>query len=346
MKMSDARGVSVVKRRAIAGAREPVQSLAWEPCPEPRTGAVSPLYRVDYESRLLRDLRGDDLVVGDADRVATALLAQPRGDLLIPESRVGSEEDLPARAGAADSREQLVDEAQRAALRVGLALAQPDVQDLVGARARGQQRVVAELAGVAVAGALLGVAVDLAEEAVDVDHEAILARAGPRPPRAAKRLAEHPIELADVPERKRTQERPERRRGHRPMSEDRLGPPRSEHVAVIDAVSAQQHRVHQREHLASRPRGARPTVKPNGRIDERLDPEPPPELDREHEPGVDDHALVIENDLGSVRQILHHEGDLLTQAAVAPNDSFLPAQEVISHPNPDGSPLPKRRIEA
>jgi|tagenome__1003787_1003787.scaffolds.fasta_scaffold20986828_4 hypothetical protein len=26
---------------------EPVQSLAWEPCPEPRTGAMSSLYRFD-----------------------------------------------------------------------------------------------------------------------------------------------------------------------------------------------------------------------------------------------------------------------------------------------------------
>ena len=53
MKMGDARRVPVVKRRAVAGACEPVLSLAWEPCPEPRTGALSPLYRVDYESRLL-----------------------------------------------------------------------------------------------------------------------------------------------------------------------------------------------------------------------------------------------------------------------------------------------------
>src|ERR671914_126722 len=53
MKMGDARWVLVAKRRAIAGAREPVQSLAWGPCPEPRTGAVSPPYRVDRESRLL-----------------------------------------------------------------------------------------------------------------------------------------------------------------------------------------------------------------------------------------------------------------------------------------------------
>src|SRR5829696_5899091 len=96
----------------------------------------------------------------------------------------------------------------------------------------------------------------------------------------------------------------------------------------------------------ARPRRPRPCAEPHGRINERLDPQPPPELDREHDPGVDDHALVIKNDLRSVRQILHHEGDLLTQAAVAPNDSFLPAQEVISLPRPDGPPLHKRRIEA
>src|SRR4051812_4061763 len=52
MKMGDARGVPVVKRRTATGACEPVQSLAWEPCPEPRTGAVSPLYRIDRKSRL------------------------------------------------------------------------------------------------------------------------------------------------------------------------------------------------------------------------------------------------------------------------------------------------------
>src|SRR5581483_6144218 len=38
---------------AVLGACVPVQSLAWEPCPVPRTGASSPPFRFDCESRLL-----------------------------------------------------------------------------------------------------------------------------------------------------------------------------------------------------------------------------------------------------------------------------------------------------
>lgn len=107
---------------------------------------------------------GGELVFGDADRVATAALAQSGADLVVVEARVGADQDLARGAGPADAREQLVDEPQRAALGVGLALAQPDVQDLVAVGAGGQQRVVAQAAGIAVAGALLGVAVDLADE--------------------------------------------------------------------------------------------------------------------------------------------------------------------------------------
>jgi hypothetical protein len=57
---------------------------------------------------------------------------------------------------------------------------------------------------------------------------------------APQRLAEHWVKLTDVPECKRAQERPERRRRHRPVPEDRLGVPGAQHVAVIDAVRAQQ----------------------------------------------------------------------------------------------------------
>jgi hypothetical protein len=75
------------------------------------------------------------------------------------------------------------------------------VQDLAGVRACRDDWVEAELSRVAVAGALLGVAVDLTDEGVDVDHQPPGAGSGPGLPRAAQRLAEHPVELADVPER-------------------------------------------------------------------------------------------------------------------------------------------------
>jgi len=104
--------------------------------------------------------------------------------------------------------------------------------------------------------------------------------------------------------------------------------------------------VNQRQHLAARPRRARTLSKIDRLIDERLDPQPPSQRDREHDPGVDDHPLVIEDDLRSVRQIVHHADDLLTQAAAARYSRFLPAQEVISLPDPDGSPPQERWIEA
>jgi len=49
--------------------------------------------------RDIGDLRGDDLVHRDADRELAALLAQARDHLLVPKPGVGSEQDLPGRAG-------------------------------------------------------------------------------------------------------------------------------------------------------------------------------------------------------------------------------------------------------
>ncbi len=67
---------------------------------------------------------------GYADRVAH-LVALERADRVVrPEARVGAHEDLTCGAGAADARDQLVDEALGATLGVGRALAHTDVQRL------------------------------------------------------------------------------------------------------------------------------------------------------------------------------------------------------------------------
>jgi hypothetical protein len=66
--------------------------------------------------------------------------------------------------------------------------------------------------GVPIAGTLLHVAVNLADEAVHIHNESILARTGTRRPRPPEAVSEHPVELADMPERERPQERTERRR--------------------------------------------------------------------------------------------------------------------------------------
>ena len=124
------------------------------------------------------------------DRVLPARLLQTLEHLGVPEPRVGPQQLDAGRAGAIDARDQLVGEAQHPLLRVRRALAQADVQRLARVRPGGQDRVIAQQLGVAVGGALLQPPADLADEAVDIDHQPPVARAGARPPRPLQRLAE------------------------------------------------------------------------------------------------------------------------------------------------------------
>jgi len=208
----------------------------------------------------------------------------------------------------------------------------PSGSHLASVGARGQQRVVAAPAGVAERRALLAVAVDLADEAVDVDHQTPVAGTGPRLPRPLERLGQQPVELTDMPERERTQERAERRRRSH-ATEQRPQAPGPQHIAVVDAVRAERHRVNQGHDLAPRIRSADAVTKPNKALGERLDPQPRRERRDEHDAGVRHHPLVIEDHPHRVPSdrpdIVHHQGDLLTQDATAPIGRFLPAQEVI-----------------
>ena len=101
------------------------------------------------------------------------------------------------------------------------------MQHLAGVGAGRQQRVIAAPTGVTEAGALLGIAVDVADEAVDVDDQSAVARAGPGAPRTCERLGEQPVELADMPEREGAQERAERRRRSDPATSADNRPERS-----------------------------------------------------------------------------------------------------------------------
>jgi hypothetical protein len=87
------------------------------------------------------------------------------------------------------------------------------VQHLAGVGAGGQQRAVAQHPGVAVGGPLLVVAVDLADGGVDVDRHRRLAGTGAGRPRPAQGDLGDSVELADVAEGERAQERPQRRGG-------------------------------------------------------------------------------------------------------------------------------------
>jgi hypothetical protein len=214
--------------------------------------------------RIVDQVDGGADVLGhpDADRVRPACLLELREHLRVPKAGVRAHELGAARAGAVDACDQLVAEAQDPALRVRRPLPQAQMQHLAAVRAAGEDRVIAALARVAERGALLGVAVHLADEAVDIDGQAPRARAGSRRPRALERLgvrgaasragrkvmtliyamalgADSIEDLVDdwvrPPARSRARrERAERRRCRDPAAQQPARPAGAQHLAVVD----------------------------------------------------------------------------------------------------------------
>jgi hypothetical protein len=70
--------------------------------------------------------------------------------------------------------------------------------------------------------------VDLADEAVDVDHEPLCTRSRARLPRPPQRLSQHPVELTHVAESKCRKNVPKvERAGSQPPNSRRVRPARS-----------------------------------------------------------------------------------------------------------------------
>ena len=287
-----------------------------------------------------------------ADRVLPARLLQALEDLGVPEPRVGPQQLDAGRAGALDARDQLLAEAQDPLLRVRRPLAQADVQRLARVRPGGEDRVVAQQLRVAVGGALLQAAADLADEAVDIDHQPPVAGAGAGLPRPLERLAEQRVELAHVPERERAQERPQRRRRRQPAAQQpaacaRRAARRVSSMLSAPSTIANSSAITLRPALAApgRSRRSRTRLPASASIPSRSR-----ERRDQHHPGVRDDPLVVETDPHAVQSdrlvILHHEGDLLSQAPAAAISRKSPAQEVILRSGPDGTGLPPRWIGA
>ena len=199
-----------------------------------------------------RDRRGDAVgAAPDGHRVAHVEAVQPGDGVVGPEPGIDPHGQLAASTGAADTGNDFVDEPACPALGVGLSFAHPGVKHLTGVRPRGQDRVIAELVRVAISGALFVFAVDLTNRRVDIDHQRIV-RANTASPRPLQRLTVDRFELTDVTEGERPQERPDRRGSHHPMTNHARSRPSAQHVGMIDVGATGTHRVHQRQHLASR----------------------------------------------------------------------------------------------
>src|SRR5918994_1143980 len=93
------------------------------------------------------------------------------------------------------------------------------MQHLAGVGPGRQQWMVTKLTGVAVGGAALVVAVDLTDGGVHIDSHGPIAGAGTRGPCPSHDGLGDAVELANMPEGERAQERPQRRGGHHPVAE-------------------------------------------------------------------------------------------------------------------------------
>jgi len=183
---------------------------------------------------------------------------------------------------------------------VGAAGAQPGVQHLAGVGSGRQQRVVAELSGVAVAGALLAMPADLDDGGVHVDGHRPIARAGAGGPRAGEDLLGEAVELAGVAEGERAQERPDGGRRQDAVAEHGAGGPAAQHVHVVDAVPAGEHGVDQGEQLGAGVGGAWPRQADVG-VGRLADAEPVGQGGGQQQPGAGNGMAVVEADVELVK---------------------------------------------
>jgi len=270
----------------------------------------------------------DQLGLAHRDREPDGVAAARGDDLARPESRVAPQRQRPGCPGPADPTGQLVTEPLSPAAGIGRAGAHPKVEQLPGVGPAGQQRVVAKPVGVAVGGPTLGVAVDLAHRGIEVHRQLLGARAGAGGPRSGQEGLGDPVQLADVAEGERAQERAQRRGGHHPMPEDLLGASGPQHVSVVDRVAAGHHRVQQGQHLAAGPVVAGPVAEVDEFVDDCLDIQVFGQGCGQHQAGVGDGVVVIEGDDEGVRGVRrwHRKGALRGGVPGWLATAILPAQ--------------------
>lgn len=156
-----------------------------------------------------------------------------------------------------------------------------------------------------------------------------------------QRLVEYPVELTHMPESERPQKRPECRGRRQPATQQSTRATRPQHITIIDRIRAEQHREHERHHLAARVRRARPiTTKPHEPVNQPLNPKPPRERRDQRDPRIRDHAIIVKNDPHPIQSdplvILHHTSDLLIPGRDSRYLSLpSPIQEVIQRSTPD-----------
>ena len=181
-----------------------------------------------------------------------------------------------------------VSDTKRTAPRAGVGLpgALAHMQNLAGVRPGGEEGMVPEHPGVAVARPALAVPVDLAHRGIQIDRHGGLSRSRPGGPGPAKRCGHDLVQLADVAEGERAQEGPEGGGGHGAVRQDRLGVAGAQHVGIVDRVPAEDHRLHEGHDLAPGPGRTGSVPEVHGGVHELLEAQTLGQGRGQHDPGV------------------------------------------------------------
>jgi hypothetical protein len=122
-----------------------------------------------------------------------------------------------------------------------------------------------------------------------------------RRPRPAEDLAGHLVELADVPEGKRPQERAHGGGGHHPVAEDAGGRPAAQQLHVVDAVATSDQGMHQREQLAPGLGRAGAVAEVDELVGGLLDPQPLGQGGGQQQASMGDGPRIVEGDIDLVQ---------------------------------------------
>ena len=241
------------------------------------------------------------LVLADGDGEADLHLATEGDDGMGVQAAVGPHGELTRGPGVAHPAQRLPQEVGGAPGGVGPALTQPGHQHVAGAGGHGEQRVIAPLAGVAVAaGTLLGQTVGLADGGVQVDGQGPLAGSATGGPGPGQQFPAYPVQLADVAPAEAAQEGAQGGRRLDHATQHPPGAAGTQRVGVVDALAPGQGRGHQGHQLVAGVGPAGGISQVNVLVHQFSQTQAQGQAGGQQQPGVGHQTVVVEGDVDAV----------------------------------------------
>ena len=220
---------------------------------------------------------------------------------------------------------------------------QAGMNDLCGLGPHRHQRVVSQLSGVSVGGAVFGLAPHLTNSGIHINSHRIpvwSSAHGPDPPEC---FTQGLVHLADMTPGERTKKRAQCGRGHHPKRQHPVGGTGPQPVGMIDMGTAHQHGRHQRQHLATRTGPSDTISQPYSLVQQPFQPQPGHQRARYQQPRIGNQRLVIEHHpqpVNIVRYAVHNKCLLCLGDSGFRLQLFSQVREALHRINPHQPPNP------